>query len=82
MPKVHQSSDSTRSYLKNINTHNAYVKFRQEEVRQGMEMAGEVILARFLENYSERRSEYVADLKTIIETNNFMKFDKVEGPIN
>ena len=39
-------------------------------------------LAKFLVNYSERRSEYVADIKTIIETNNFMKFDKVEGLIN
>ena len=77
-------SDSTRSYLKNINTHNAYVKFRQE--RGTLRMNGDTLtglsLSRFLDNYSERRSAYVADLKTIIETNNFMKFDKVEGLIN
>jgi Bax protein len=77
-------SDSTRSYLKNINTHNAYVKFRQE--RGTLRMNGDTLtglsLSRFLDNYSERRSAYVADIKTIIETNNFMKFDKVEGLIN
>ena len=77
-------SDSTRSYLKNINTHNAYVKFRQE--RGTLRMNGDTLtglsLSRFLDNYSERRSAYVSDIKTIIETNNFMKFDKVEGLIN
>ena len=77
-------SDSTWSYLKNINTHNAYVKFRQE--RGTLRMNGDTLtglsLSRFLDNYSERRSAYVADIKTIIETNNFMKFDKVEGLIN
>ena len=77
-------SDSTRSYLKNINTHNAYVKFRQE--RGTLRMNGDSLtglsLVKFLDNYSERRSAYVADIKTIIETNNFMKFDKVEGLIN
>ena len=77
-------SDSTRSYLKNINTHNAYFKFRQE--RGTLRMNGEGLtglsLVRHLDNYSERRLAYVDDIKTIIETNNFMKFDKVEGLIN
>ena len=77
-------SDSTRSYLKNINTHNAYVKFRQE--RGTLRMNGDSLtglsLVKFLDNYSERKLAYVADIKTIIETNNFMKFDKVEGLIN
>ena len=77
-------SDSTRSYLKNINTHNAYVKFRQK--RGTLRMNGDSLtglsLVKFLENYSERKKAYVADIKTIIETNNFMKFDKVEGLIN
>lgn len=77
-------SDSTRSYLKNINTHNAYAKFRQE--RSILRMNGDSItglnLVYFLESYSERGKEYVGDIKTIIETNNFMKFDRVEGLIN
>ena len=74
-------SDSVRSYLKNINTHNAYEDFRQE--RRKLRMNGEYllgnVLANYLINYSERNKEYVKDLKLLIETNNFMKFDKAEG---
>ena len=39
-------------------------------------------LANFLQNYSERKGEYVQDLIKIIQSNNFMKFDKAEGLIN
>ena len=77
-------SDSTQSYLKNINTHNAYRKLRQERGR--LRMNGESLtglsLANFLQNYSERKGEYVQDLIKIIQSNNFMKFDKAEGLIN
>ena len=71
-------SESVRSYLKNINTHLAYEDFRQE--RRKLRMNGENlsgnVLANFLKNYSERSQAYVNDLKQLIETNNFMKFDK------
>ena len=40
------------------------------------------ILAGYLTNYSERNEEYVKDVKHLIETNNFMKFDKVDGLLN
>ena len=77
-------SESVRSYLKNINTHSAYEDFRQE--RRKLRMNGESlsgnILANFLENYSERDQAYVNDLKLLIETNNFMKFDKTNGLLN
>ena len=77
-------SESTQSYLKNINTHNAYRKLRQE--RGKLRMNGESLtglsLAKYLENYSERKGEYVKDLIQIIRTNNFMKFDRAEGLIN
>ena len=77
-------SDSVRSYLKNINTHAAYDDFRNE--RRKLRMNGETlsgnVLASFLINYSERNKEYVSDLKLLIENNNFMKFDKVEGLLN
>ena len=77
-------SDSVRSYLKNINTHRAYEDFRQE--RRKLRMNGEAllgnILADFLINYSERNQAYVKDLKLLIETNNFMKFDKSESLLN
>ena len=77
-------SESVRSYLKNINTHLAYEDFRQE--RRKLRMSGESlsgnVLANFLKNYSERSQAYVDDLKLLIETNNFMKFDKTSGLLN
>ena len=77
-------SESVRSYLKNINTHLAYEDFRQE--RRKLRMNGESlsgnVLANFLKNYSERSQAYVDDLKLLIETNNFMKFDKTNGLLN
>ena len=77
-------SESVRSYLKNINTHLAYEDFRQE--RRKLRMNGENlsgnVLANFLKNYSERSQAYVNDLKQLIETNNFMKFDKSIGLLN
>ncbi len=77
-------SESVRSYLKNINTHLAYENFRQE--RRKLRMNGESlsgnVLANFLENYSERNQAYVDDLKLLIQTNNFMKFDKTNGLLN
>ena len=77
-------SESVRSYLKNINTHLAYEDFRQE--RRKLRMNGESlsgnILADFLKNYSERNQAYVNDLKLLIESNNFMKFDKTNGLLN
>ena len=77
-------SESVRSYLKNINTHSAYEGFRQE--RRKLRMNGESlsgnVLANYLKNYSERNQAYVDDLKLLIETNNFMKFDKTNGLLN
>ena len=77
-------SESVRSYLKNINTHSAYEDFRQE--RRKLRMNGESlsgnVLVNYLKNYSERNQAYVDDLKLLIETNNFMKFDKTNGLLN
>ena len=36
-----------------------------------------VILSETLTNYSERKDEYIKDVKEIIMKNNFKKFDKV-----
>ncbi len=77
--KFSSLSASVRSYLKNINTHFAYEEFRQE--RRKLRMKGDGLsgkfLASYLKNYSERNKAYVKDIKHLIETNNFMKFDKV-----
>ena len=71
-------SESVRSYLKNINTHLAYADFREE--RKKLRMSGENLsgykLVNFLKDYSERRESYVKDVKEIISSNNFQKYDK------
>ncbi len=75
--KFSNLSESTRSYFKNINTHRAYVDFREERKKlrmNGIKLSG-VKLVKFLTSYSERRDEYVKDVENIILSNNFMKFD-------
>ena len=75
--KFSNLSESTRSYFKNINTHRAYVDFREERKKlrmNGVKLSG-VKLVKFLTSYSERREEYVKDVENIIQSNNFMKFD-------
>ena len=71
-------SESVRSYLKNINTHLAYADFREE--RKKLSMSGENLsgykLVNFLKDYSERRESYVKDVKEIMSSNNFQKYDK------
>ena len=75
--KFKNLSESTRSYFKNINTHLAYKSLREE--RKKLRMNGEILsglkLAQYLTSYSERKQDYVNDVKKIIESNNFMKFD-------
>ena len=76
--KFSNLSESVRSYLKNINTHLAYADFREE--RKKLRMNGENLsgykLVNFLKDYSERREFYIKDVKEIITSNNFQKFDK------
>ena len=71
-------SESVSSYLKNINTHLAYADFREE--RKKLRMSGENLsgykLVNFLKDYSERRESYVKDVKEIMSSNNFQKYDK------
>lgn len=75
--KFSNISESTASYIKNLNTHSAYTKFR--EVRKKLRMNGERmdgnLLAEELINYSERKDLYIQDIKEMIKTNDFGKFD-------
>lgn len=62
---------AVKSYIKNLNTHPAYVHFRVLRSRareQGSEPDGHT-LATGLTNYSERRKVYVNEIQTIIKTN-------------
>ena len=72
-------SDSVESYIRNLNTHNAYSDFRK--LRKNLRMNGESIsgdlLSEKLLNYSERRELYIGDIKEVMKTNNFIKFDKI-----
>ena len=64
--------DSVKSYMVNLNTHNAYQPLRDKRSalsRQGKEPTG-LELAETLENYSEKGLEYVKTLKEIIRVNN------------
>ncbi len=76
--KFSNLSESVRSYLKNINTHLAYADFREE--RKKLRMSGENLsgykLVNFLMDYSERREFYIKDVKEIMSSNNFQKYDK------
>ena len=76
--KFSNLSESVRSYLKNINTHLAYADFREE--RKKLRMSGENLsgykLVNFLKDYSERREFYIKDVKEIMTSNNFKKYDK------
>ena len=76
--KFSNLSESVRSYLKNINTHLAYADFREE--RKKLRMSGEKLsgykLVNFLKDYSERKDSYIKDVKEIMTSNNFKKFDK------
>ena len=77
--KFSNISESTASYIKNLNTHSAYVKFR--EVRKKLRMNGERmdggLLAEELINYSERKNLYIQDIKDMIKANDFQRFDDI-----
>ncbi len=69
--------ESVRSYLRNINTHPAYLEFRMR--RAGLRTVDGVVtglaLADTLASYSERGSDYIRDLRAIIRHNGFDALD-------
>jgi Bax protein len=68
---------SVASYVRNLNTHPQYVEFRR--MRQSLRNTGAaltgVILADSLTNYSERGTEYVAEIKALIQQNELEEHD-------
>lgn len=72
--------DAVRSYVFNLNTHNAYTEFRtlRAEMR---EMSGDVSpldslqLSEMLHHYSERGLDYVDSIKAIIRVNKLHRLD-------
>lgn len=70
--KFDSVNDSVRSYIKNINTGNVYLPLR--DVRRKNHLAGKKpdahAQAGGLVKYSERREEYVKEIRSMIRANN------------
>ena len=69
---------AVRSYIHNLNTHPAYAQFRQERAKKraaDQSLTGHA-LAGTLMRYSERGSDYVKTLQSLIRANRLNDFDK------
>ena len=82
--KVHEVADfrtpkdSVKSYMMNLNTHDAYRdlrKMRQAQRLQDEPLSG-LTLSKGLLNYSERKEEYVAEINDMIRFNKLQRFDE------
>ena len=69
---------SVRAYKNNLNTHNAYRKFRETRAKMRQEGNGldGMVLVKHLQNYASIGEKYVAILSDIIERNSLTDFDK------
>ena len=70
---------SVRAYKNNLNTHNAYAKFREARARlrqEGKQITG-LDLSKYLSNYASIGKKYVVIIEDIIERNSLTDFDKV-----
>lgn len=69
--------ESLNSYIHNINTHFAYKDLRKSRSIQrakGQKIKG-LLLVKNLEKYSERGSDYIKELKSLIRYNKLYKYD-------
>lgn len=64
-------AQSVRRYVRNLNTHDAYAPLRsiRARMRENGEPPTAMALAEGLTRYSERREDYVAEIKTVIRVN-------------
>jgi Bax protein len=66
---------SVRSYMRNLNTHEAYSELR--DMRAKLRLSGKPLsgaqLADGLDAYSTRNKEYIADVRAIIRANDLMR---------
>jgi Bax protein len=71
-------SDSVKAYLLNLNTHRAYrhLRTKRAEIRSGGKKPDGLSLAEGLEAYSQKGTEYVDLLRSIIRVNRLMPFDE------
>jgi len=69
---------SVRAYKNNLNTHNAYQKFREAraKIRQEGNTVNGLDLTKYLKNYAAIGEKYVAIIDDIIKMNSLTDFDK------
>ncbi len=70
---------SVKQYIFNLNYHRAYENFRNlRESMNNNKMIDSFSLANTLHNYSEKRHGYVKLVKSIMKSNNLVRFDDVK----
>jgi Bax protein len=72
--------DAVMSYANNLNTHPAYEEFRRARAAmRSMDMPLDSIrLVGTLHRYSERRADYIRDVRRLITHNNLTDFDTAQ----
>lgn len=72
--------ESINSYFRNINTHFAYkeLRLKREAIRQSGRTPRSEDLIPTLIQYSERREDYLEDLRQLIRVNNLNRFENAE----
>ena len=71
---------SVKAYLRNLNTHSSYKKFRKERAiqRDNDEKLNSLELVKYLDKYAETGIEYTKILSKIIRQNSLTDFDDVK----
>jgi Bax protein len=71
---------SVEAYASNLNTHRAYAEFRRARAAlraEGKPLDGH-LLAQHLHRYSERRMDYVRDVRSVMRANALRSFDQAK----
>jgi Bax protein len=76
--KFHSIQLSIRAYLRNLNTHSSYTKFRKarSELRDQEKPLDSLILSKHLDKYAETGNQYIEVLQKIIQQNSLKDFDE------
>ena len=71
---------SVKAYLRNLNTHSSYKKFRlvRAVLRDNEKSLDSLILANYLDKYAATGEQYIIILKKIIKQNSLQDFDDVK----
>ena len=71
---------SVKAYLRNLNTHSGYKKFRlvRAVLRDNGKKLDSMLLANYLDKYAATGEQYIVTLKKIIKQNNLKDFDDVQ----